>query len=224
VNPVVEEIFATSTVRTASGEEIPLHSNLPRDECEVVQGWIRARRPRTVLEVGMAFGVSSLVIAEALAEVGGASHHIIDPHQRGEWRGVGIANLERAGYDGRYVLYEEPSELCLPRLLAEGFSIDFALVDGWHSFDQVLVDFYYLNRMTSPGGAIAFDDLQLPSIAKVVAHVATYDCYWELEPPASCRRSVTARARRLMGTREFRVAAFEKVAPDVRNWDWYREF
>ena len=224
MNPLIEEIFATSTVRTASGEEIPLHSNLPREECEVVQEWIRARRPRTVLEIGMAFGVSSLVIAEALAEIEGASHHIIDPHQRGEWRGVGIANLKRAGYDGRYVLYEEPSEFCLPRLLAEGFSIDFALIDGWHSFDQVLVDFYYLNRMTSPGGAIAFDDLQLPSVAKVVAHVATYECYRELEPPASCRRSVTARARRLMGTREFRVAAFEKVAPDVRAWDWHRDF
>jgi predicted O-methyltransferase YrrM len=224
VNRVVEEIFAASAVRTGSGEEMPLHSNLPREECEVVQGWIRARRPRTVLEVGMAFGVSSLVIAEALAEVGGASYHVIDPHQRGEWRGVGIANLERAGYDGRYVLHEEPSELCLPRLLAEGLSIDFALIDGWHTFDQVLVDFYFLNRMTNPGAAIAFDDLQLPSVAKVVAHVATYDCYRELEPPANCRGSVAARARRLMGTREFRVAAFEKVAPDGRAWDWHREF
>jgi predicted O-methyltransferase YrrM len=224
VKGIVEEILAASAVRTADGEELPLHSNLPREECEVLQGWIRARRPKVVVEVGMGFGISSLVIAESLAEIPGTSHHIIDPHQHSEWQGVGVANLERAGYGGSYALIEQPSELALPALLAAGLALDFALVDGWHSFDQVIVDFYYLNRMLQPGGAVVFDDLQLPSVAKAVAHVATYECYRELAPPRECRMSVTARARRLMGSREFRIAGFEKIAPDRRPWDWHREF
>ncbi len=224
MNSVAEEILTTGVVRTADGEALPLHSHLPREECEVLAGWMRARRPRAVLEVGMGYGVSSLVIAEALAETAGASHTVIDPQQRCEWRGIGIANLERAGFGGRYELIEQPSEFALPALLAAGGELDFAFVDGWHSFDQVIVDFYYLNRMLRLGGAIVFDDMHLPSVARAAAHVATYDCYRELQAPAECRKSVKARARRLMGGREFRIAGFEKVGEDRRPWDWYREF
>ena len=224
MNSVVEEILATGVVCTAGGEALPLHSHLPREECEVLAGWIRARRPRAVLEIGMGYGVSSLVIAGVLAEAPGASYTVVDPHQRSEWRGVGVANLERAGFAGRFELIEQPSELALPGLLAAGIELDLAFVDGWHSFDQVIVDFYYLNRMLCPGGVIVFDDMQLPSVAKAVAHIVTYDCYREIEAPAECRKSVSARARRLMGSREFRIAGFEKVAEDRRPWDWHREF
>lgn len=224
MNSVVEEMLATGVVCTASGEALPLHSHLPRDECEVLAAWVRARRPRAVVEVGMGYGVSSLVIADALAGLPAGSYTVIDPHQRAEWRGAGVAALERAGFGGRFTLIERPSEIALPELLAAGTELDLAFVDGWHSFDQVIVDFYFINRMLRPGGAVVFDDLQLPSVAKAVAHIATYDCYRELAPPEECRRSVAARARRLMGSREFRIAGFEKVADDRRPWDWHREF
>ena len=224
MNSVVEEILATGVVCTAGGEALPLHSHLPREECEVLAGWIRARRPRAVLEIGMGYGVSSLVIAGVLAEAPGASYTVVDPHQRSEWRGVGVATLERAGFGGRFTLIERPSEIALPELLAAGTELDLAFVDGWHSFDQVIVDFYFINRMLRPGGAVVFDDMQLPSVARAAAHVATYDCYREIEAPAECRKSVSARARRLMGSREFRIAGFEKVAEDRRPWDWHREF
>ncbi len=87
-----------------------------------------------------------------------------------------------------------------------------------------MVDFFYVNRMLEVGGVVVFDDVQLPSIAKVLAHVATYDCYRPLPPPRELTRDVRVRARRLAGVPALRVSAVEKTSSDDRDWCWYREF
>ena len=74
-------------------------------------------------------------------------------------------------------LREEGSEFALPQLLKEGAVLDFAFIDGWHTFDHVLVDFFYINRMLRVGGIVAFDDVDFPAIERVLKHVATYPCY-----------------------------------------------
>jgi Methyltransferase domain len=66
------------------------------------------------LEVGCAYGLSSLFICSALQERHGATHTIIDPYQNGY--GVGIRNLEDAGLRF-FNLIENKSEFALPKLL-----------------------------------------------------------------------------------------------------------
>ena len=70
------------------------------------------------------------------------------------------ANLKRAGYYDRVEFYEEASFECLPKPLARNEKIDFAFLDGQHTFDYVLVDFFYVDKILSVGGIIVFDDLQ----------------------------------------------------------------
>ena len=50
---------------------------------------------------------------------------------------------------------------------AQGERIDFAFIDGAHTFDHALVDFFYIDRMLNVGGIVAFDDLGFPCIEKV---------------------------------------------------------
>lgn len=47
---------------------------------------------RTVVgpDGGYAYGLSTLFICEALAEVGGERHIVIDPHQEEGWKGLGV--------------------------------------------------------------------------------------------------------------------------------------
>jgi len=45
---------------------------------------------------------------------------------------------------------------------AQGERIDFAFIDGAHTFDHVLVDFFYIDRMLNVGGIVAFDDVGFP--------------------------------------------------------------
>ena len=225
MNPVAREILESGAVDAPDGARLELHSHLPADEGGLLQDWIQEHRPRRLLEIGLAYGLSTLFVCEAVERLGGAdAYHVIDPWQRTQWHGAGLHALERAGYGERVRFHEEPSELCLPRLLAEGERLDFALVDGWHSFDQVMMEVYFLNRMLEPGGLLVFDDVHLPALQRVLAFLATVPAYRPLAVPEARRRTRAARVRRLMGVPEYRLAGMLKVGEDERNWDHWVDF
>lgn len=225
MNPVARELLESGAAVAPGGERLALHSHLPAEEGELLQDWIAEHRPRRLLEIGLAYGLSTLFVCEALERLGGAdAYHVIDPWQRTQWHGAGLHALERAGYRSLVRFHEEPSELCLPRLLAEGERLDFALVDGWHSFDQVMMEVYFLNRMLTPGGLLVFDDVHLPALQRVLAFVATLPAYRRLPIPDARRKARPARVRRLMGVPEYRLAGVLKVAEDERDWDHWVDF
>jgi predicted O-methyltransferase YrrM len=183
-------------------------------------------RPIQSLEIGCAYGVSSLYICDALNSAhvlaeppGGAPRHIVvDPFQSTQWRGIGIRNIRDAGFASIVDFREERSEIVLPRLLDEGVTLDFAFVDGWHTFDQVLMEFYYINRLLRVGGVVAFDDANRRSINRVVRHALTYPAYrvYGTERQSS-RATVLGRSRRALT----RVPAISGILrPDFLHKDW----
>src|SRR5262245_60024635 len=107
MNSVLRSILESGQVRTETGDARQLHSNIDALEGAFLQDVIRGVRPTVGLEVGCAYGVSSLFICEALREVGARQHIIIDPYQHGSnhtgpdsgYEGIGLLNLKRAGYD-----------------------------------------------------------------------------------------------------------------------------
>src|SRR5262249_40611568 len=145
-------------------------------------------KPKCSLEIGCAYGISSLYICEALCEaVSSPKHIIIDPfqfpHQRGSgWEGIGLLNLKRAGYEDIIELHNKASYECLPVLLKNGVKIDFAFVDGQHTFDYVMVDFFFIDKLLNVRGVVAFDDLYYPSIRKVCRYALTNMRYSVVRP------------------------------------------
>src|SRR5262249_48938074 len=144
-------------------EEItrPLQYHISEEEGYFIQELIRRARPELSLEVGCAYGISSLYICEALREVGAKKHVIIDPNQHvphggpfSGFEGVGLANLRRAGYGDLVDFHEVPSYQCLSRFTEEGLKCDFAFIDGAHTFDYVLVDFFLIDKLLKPGGIV----------------------------------------------------------------------
>lgn len=221
MNVILSHILKTNQVSTPDGKTLELHSHLSPIACRVIQAWIAEHRPRRLLEIGLAYGISSLFICDVIAARDDISYHIIDPFQRSAWHSAGLYNLNRAGFENCYIFHEERSELCLPCLLEQRLTLDFALIDGMHTFDHALVDFFYINRMLEIGGIVIFDDLQMPAIRKLVAHIATYDCYKPLPFPESFRVQ-----ERVLGMLDapFRLAAFKKISVDDRPWTWHRDF
>jgi predicted O-methyltransferase YrrM len=136
------------------------------------------------VEVGLGYGISSLFICEALSQVQAERHIVIDPYQFPGWGGIGLKNLKEAGYEGLVDFREVSSHLALPHLEAEGMKIDFAFVDGWHTFDYALVDFFYIDRLLRIGGLIVFDDALYPSIRKVCRYIATNRAYTVIDDGA----------------------------------------
>ncbi len=171
----IQELIASKKVIDEFGNEYPLHSEIKEKEGNLLMKVITENKCTKGVEVGCAYGISSLYICSALAEVGDAHHTIIDPFQR-EWKNIGILNLKRAGFNF-FSLLEELSEIALPGLLKAGEKFNFAFIDGWHTFDHVLLDFFYINRMLDVGGVIVFHDVDMPGIKKLLRYILNYPSY-----------------------------------------------
>lgn len=167
MNQVLQEVVQRGYVERADGTKTKLHSNISRRKGEFLQGIIAEVKPKMSLEVGLGYGVSALYICEALQQVQGEQHIVIDPYQFSDWEEIGIQNLARAGLDGIVQYYDRPSYLVLPELVEKGLKIDFAFIDGWHSFDYALLDFFYIDKLLNVGGVVVFDDTWMHSLRQV---------------------------------------------------------
>jgi len=227
VNAVLEAIVKSQQVLDGA-TPLPLrHPDFPElpvavDDAEGawLQRVVADIEPNVSLEIGCAYGVSSLYICESLAGLAHpATHIVIDPFQRTQWRGIGLTHLRDAGFSSFVDFREERSEIELPRLLAAGVTIDFAFVDGRHTFDQVMLEFYYLNRLLRIGGVIAFDDADRRSVNRAVRHALTYPCYraYGTPPTPPARTTLLGRGRKAL-TRVPLVAGV--LRPDIVRRDW----
>ena len=197
MNALLAEILRTGEVTAPDGRRLPLQSNVLADEAEFLEAVVRAARPTTTLEVGLAMGCSALAICEATRDIPGARHIVMDPRQNARplWGGVGLAHLARAGFADQVEFHEQPSHRALASLEREGRRIQCAFIDGFHTFDHTLLDFFFIDRLLEPGGLVAFDDADWPSVKRVVRFVATNRAY-ALHAAMPARRSRWSPARR----------------------------
>ena len=131
--PIVEEILRTKQVRTVDGAAtLPLKDSIDEPIGLLLQKLIAEKRPSVTMEIGLAYGLSTLFICEALASVGGKRHIAIDAFQSSIWGGIGLHHVRTAGYGNLLELREELSQDALPRLVAEGVKVDLAYIDGTH--------------------------------------------------------------------------------------------
>lgn len=171
---LLKQIFNSQKVSDKTGKEYELNSNLDEKEGEFITQIIRENSPQKTIEIGCAYGISSLYICSSIDS--NAFHTIIDPFQSSDWNNIGVSNLKRADFRN-FELIEKPSEIALPNLFSENQKYDFAFIDGWHTFDHTLIDFFYINKMLNIGGIIVIDDTGLPSINKLMRYILEYPAY-----------------------------------------------
>lgn len=249
---LLDEIFETNQVTDANGNTRALHSAISREEGVFIHSLISRNHIESSVEIGCAFGISSLYICDALSQKRSPHHTIIDPCQSSDWQNIGVLNLRKAGFSF-FDLIEEPSEIVLPDLLRRDKRFDFAFIDGWHTFDHALLDFFYVDRLLRVGGIVVFDDVDYPALKKLVRYISNYQSYeiigsLKYAIPLSQRTTdsvghIIARlikllpgryARRIFADNIFRpdaslelhtsMMALRKTANDERSWDWYAPF
>jgi len=174
LNRVIEEIERDGTTLLPGGERVRVRSHFGSGSGQVIRNAIEASRPKTGCEVGLAFGVSSLYILDAMKEHGNGVLIGMDPAQHDRtWRGGGLYNIERAGFSDRYTFHGATSQFVLPRLVETGTRIQFGFIDGWHTFDHALVDFFYLDLMMDIGGVVVLDDVGYPGLLRLAHFIIT---------------------------------------------------
>lgn len=225
-SPTLQDIFSTGQVQDSSGTKYPLEANILLPYTEALYNAVRRYRPTTVVEVGMAYGISSLSILAALRETGGRLISI-DPNQAEDFHSIGVSNVEREGLADQHELIQQPDYFALPRLLESGLTIDFAYIDGWHTFDYTLLDFFYIDKMVPRGGIVAFNDCGWRAIHKVLGFVRTHRQYKEINVGLArnyegdnIAKTLLKRATRRTNTDRY----FQKLATSEPNYDFYKFF
>jgi predicted O-methyltransferase YrrM len=145
-NELITEIYSTGYVRDIDGKQTNslLKSAIPFDQGMALYNWIRHTEARHTLEVGMAYGLSTLFICQAHLDNGKHGHHVaIDPKQSTDFRSIGLLNIQRAKLMDILEFFEAPSYSILPQLLQREERFDLVFIDGMHTFDYTLVDFFY---------------------------------------------------------------------------------
>jgi len=174
----------------------------------------------------------------------------MDPYQGTQWMGIGIHILNRSGFDNLIEVLELPSHQALPELEKRGTRLQFAFVDGWHTFDHALTDFFHIDRILDVGGVLVSDDVFFPGVHQACRYVAQNRAYAVVGStdhvmdykPSNAARALRQAAQRLGVVRKLlkpkfvipdeelhftpdcRYVAFEKVSEDTRGWTDHREF
>ncbi len=221
-HPILVQMLKEDRTIGRSGKVFEnLSSNSTANNLASIRQIMQSRKPERTLEVGIAFGASTLVFCEEhqrLGRSGSKQHTAIDPYQPyPTYDEAGVYAVERAGLTDFLDYRPEFSEFVLPRLLEAHQRYDFIYIDGSHLFESVLIDAFYSARLLNDGGLLAFDDSSDRHVAKVLAFLRSNLSDALREVLTGFRSTIAV----LIGKRQFTI--FERLPYEgphaPRKWD-----
>ena len=166
----------------------------------------REVKPKATLEIGLAYGFSTVYFLAAIRENGVGHHTAVDPFQS-DWHGIGVLQSQNLDMGHRFRLMEEKSVSALVHFADRGEMFELMFIDGNHVFDSILVDFALSAELCPVGGYIILDDMWMASTRTVAAFIrSNRKDFEEITTPVS------------------NVAAFRRISEDARDWNHYVEF
>ena len=167
----------------------------------------RDLKPQSTVEVGMAYGFSTMYFLAAIQANGLGSHLAVDPFQEEHWHGIGLEHARLLSLPGSFRFVHETSVRALTHCASQNLRFDVIFIDGNHRFDDVLVDFTLAAQVCRTAGHIILDDMWMPSIRRAVAFIRAN------------RLDFTA-----VATPIGNIAVFQKNGDDRRGWNHYLDF
>lgn len=242
MNQVLEEILKTGFTQKLDGSPHKVIGQISEEEGLLIQDCAKECRANTSVEIGLAFGTSALFICESLRKNSNTKHYIIDPYQNFEhsYAGIGLNNLKRAGFENIIRFLEKPSHLGLAQLESEKVMVDLAFVDGWHTFDHVMVDFFMVDKILHEGGIVIMDDSDWPAIEKVCSFISSnrsYEFIRGTSPRSTLngneneihKKGISEKIKNVISKpsekkNRYGAMAFRKISHDKRSWDHFIDF
>jgi predicted O-methyltransferase YrrM len=183
---------------------VNINSGIKYEEGQYLKKIINNNNYKKCLEIGFANGISAAYILMN----NNVNLISIDPFQKTQWKSEGIKMVKRFSLNNRHKLILKKSYEALPELLkkyGENY-FEFIFIDGWHTFDYTLVDFFYSNLLLKIGGIIIIDDALHNGVSKCIKYLElNYKFYSKLEGPKT-------------------IAIFKKISNDNRDWNYHTFF
>jgi predicted O-methyltransferase YrrM len=164
-------------------------------------------KPAATLEIGCAYGFSTVFFLAAIAKNGAGSHTAIDPFQRTDWHGIGVANVRAVGGESSFRLMEERSDRAATDLARKNASFEMIFIDGNHRFDDALVDFYLYAPLCKAEGLVILDDMWMNSLQTAASFIRSNRTDF-VEVPTALPR----------------ICVFRRIGDDLRKWDHFQPF
>lgn len=249
MNNILRNILDKKEVENAKGQKFPLHSHTDEQQGLLLQKIIKDVKPRVSLEIGLAYGISSLFILEELKQIPQSKHIIIEPFPDVYWEDIGLYNIRNAGFIDMVEFYKDFSFNVLPKLYLQGQKIQFAYLDTTKVFDIVLTDTFFISKMLDIGGVFVLDDVGFPGIRKIARFYSQHPAYeivlqYKPDKETLKKRLYRKLAKGLihllpyknkimndvyLGNDEdlginYHAVGFRKIKEDDRNWDWSAVF
>lgn len=134
---------------TGVGMVDELYDKHPRPYYRFLYNLARDLQPKTIVEIGVQTGVAT---AHMAAGAPAADIYGIDPDQVWYKKEI-VENYPKVTF------YQGYSESFDPQYLGD---IDLLFIDGYHTYDQVKMEYEKYGKYVRPGGVIVFDDVCLP--------------------------------------------------------------
>ena len=189
-------------------ENTHINSSIKPAEGNFLYNLIHEHKLKRCLEVGMAYGISSMYILLGLKKLKKDDIKLdsIDPFQETQWNNFGVKLIKKIKMEKYHKLYEDKSYIVLPKLLEKKNEYDLIFIDGWHTFDYTLLDFFYANLLLRKGGIIVIDDAYHQGVNKCLRYLdSNYKNYKRIKSPPT-------------------VGAYEKIGDDEREWSFHTNF
>ena len=180
--PFFARCSSPGTALDEQGERTRLHSHIPERFAEALYRTVLARPPRTRHRGRNGDGLlharhSHRAPGDRRARPSSCRSTPTNPPTRTvAWPRSGARAWPRATGTSRNRTSSR-CPACWPRVPGSIWRY----IDGNHTFDFALLDFWYLDRMSPVGGVVAFNDCAMPAVHKVIKFLLTHRRYVEMD-------------------------------------------
>jgi predicted O-methyltransferase YrrM len=153
----------------------------------ILQTVIRFARSDRCLELGTAYGMSSMFMLEALADRGDSGH--VTTLEGGELQFALASAMLRQRYGDRVTCERGWTQDAVPRIVTSLDRIDFLFHDAAHGRDEYLRDFLAVAPHLGPGAVALFDDIRWND-PRFATNPRCYEGWMEIVNHPRVRRAV----------------------------------
>ena len=172
-----------------------IHGGILPTEVDFLYELIRREGSRSALDIGVARGISFATIRRLCAITVVGVLYGIDPYQSSHHGDFASRLCRKLGLTFN-TIFKHKTLYATAMLRDCTESLDFAFIDGWHTFDTTLVDFLLVDDLLSVGGVVGFHDCYYPSKIKVIRFALTHRDYELVREVAVPRFPLHLRAAR----------------------------
>lgn len=223
--PLIYNLYKYWQLHDEHNDVIKFNSGIKLDYGIFIYNLIIRNKFTKTLEIGLAYGSSALFICSALKNLESTGlktyHYAVDPNQTKQWKSIARLNIQRLGYKNATIV-EEPDYLGLPKILKERVEnkkwlgskfeptyerFQLIFIDGWHTFDYTLLDFFYADLLLEAGGYMIVDDAKFDALKELDKYLySNYKFYEKVHYEMSL------------------FMVYKKIKDDDRSWDFHVKF